>query len=115
MQAEIKLKEKEAYNLQRQLDDARNQIIVQEQVIAEAGAQEAMARALLEQQRKEQTSTAEDIEQEQTREMFHDIQKKLSQLTSLEKCEKQIAEMRNQQVKTVQRLQEAKRLEKVAN
>ena len=43
----MKSKDRESYNFQKQLSEAKAQILVQEQVISNAGAQQAMAEAML--------------------------------------------------------------------
>ena len=46
--------------------------------------------------------------------MLNDIQQKLSELSSIEKAQKEITEMKNQHLKTIQKLNEAKRKEQIA-
>lgn len=102
-QQEKQLKEadRDNYNLQRMLDEARAKVMIQEKVIEEAGAQNSLNEAMLKQQHKETTSTLEGMEQEATREMFQSIQQRLSELSAVEKCQKQIEDMKNTQMKSI--------------
>ena len=50
-----------------------------------------------------------------TRDMFQDIQQKLSELSSIEKCQNEITEMKNSLLETIEKLNEAKRNENLAN
>mmetsp|Transcript_33626 Transcript_33626/g.41465 ORF Transcript_33626/g.41465 Transcript_33626/m.41465 type:complete len:94 (+) Transcript_33626:190-471(+) len=47
--------------------------------------------------------------------MLSDIQQKLSELGSIEKAQREITEMKNQHLNTIQKLNDAKRKEEVAN
>ena len=46
--------------------------------------------------------------------MFHDIQQKLFELSSIEKCQREITEMKNVQLKTMQKLKEKTKEEQIA-
>ena len=59
LNVQIKEKERECYNLQSQLNEAHNKISLQEQVIEQAGAQKAMAEALLEKKELESQAVKE--------------------------------------------------------
>ena len=74
-----------------------------------------MAQALLQQQQEQIDLDAEDKEQDSTREMFQDIQNKLQELSTIEKCQQEITDMKNQQLKTIEKMNEAKRSERMAN
>ena len=50
-----------------------------------------------------------------TKDMFQDIQQKLSELSSIEKCQNEITEMKNSLLETIEKLNEAKRNENLAN
>ena len=54
-----------------------------------------MAEAMIKQQKDSLGTTIEGMEQDATREMFQDIQQKLSELSTIEKCQKEIEAMKN--------------------
>ena len=58
---------------------------------------------------------ATDGENDQTQQMFIDIQQKLSELNTIEKFQREITLMKDSQLKTLNKLNEAKRAEKQAN
>ena len=95
LETQLTEQDREQYQLQCQLREAKVQIATQEQVIKSVGAQNEMAQALLQQQDEGNTTSAETQEQNQTREMLSDIQLKLQELSSIEKAQREITEMKN--------------------
>ena len=74
-----------------------------------------MVQNLLKQSQEQNASSAEGKSQEQTHDMLYDIQLKLSDLSTIEKFQKEIAEMKNQQLKKIAELKESKRNERRLN
>ena len=84
---------------------------MQEQVIKEVGAQNNFNEALIQKQNAEKTALGNNNDVEVTREMFLDIQQRLSELSAIEKCQKQFDEMKRQHLKQLEALNEASKRE----
>ena len=74
-----------------------------------------MAEALLAKQLSQESASAtEGQDNDHQWEMLADIQQKLSELQSIEKAQREITQMKNEHLKTIQKLNEANRKEAVA-